>query len=642
MSVRRPDRLRDPLVLGVALAMLLALWLVAGLFGPGVVPGADAMAHVLRLRFTVEELLPAARLDGWDPQFGLGYRVFLFYGPGYYWAGAALQALSFGALDAIGAVKALAVVSVVGLPAAVAFLARSFGLDRLASGLAALLALCVAACCGGVGMPGAFDIGLLPQALAAIPVLVCLGAAMRAAAEPRRAWILLTAVSLAAVLVVHPISAIVLAAAWALVLPTLLATDRPAPRAVAGLALAVALAAVLAAFWLVPALAHRDLRGIAMTWPMQTLGERLAALATGRSFLRGPVPVVLAAAGWLFCLSLVRARRRWALALLLAPIGYLLLAEALRLWNPIHLLTIQIAHRGLGYVGVIAMLPAAVLLAHVAGRLGRAGPALALGLAAAAALAAAAPLRPLARSDVPAPAFEELAREIAAHVPEGSRFVTSVPRARHTTGVRWPAGWLGWAAQRPIFDFFNPESTPVAIDLVDAPGTILSRPPDEIADLLSRMGVSHVAVVELATAGGLVASPRFRTVWESPPFALLAVVPRPGWPEPASGIATEAPTAARRTLARPEHWVIAVDASADTTATLALGWSPGWRATLDGRPASLWRSHESLVNVRLPAGASTLELVYARDGWDAAGALVSLAGIAALGVAVFRRSLFGA
>src|SRR5690606_14944093 len=151
------------------------------------------------------------------------------------------------------------------LPAAVAFLARSFGLDRLASGVAALLALCVAACCGGVGMPGAFDVGLLPQALAAIPVLMCLGSAMRVATEPRRIWVLLTAVSLAAVLIVHPISAIVLAAAWLLVLPTLLATDRPAPRALAGLALAVALAAVLAGFWLVPALAHRDLRGVAMT-----------------------------------------------------------------------------------------------------------------------------------------------------------------------------------------------------------------------------------------------------------------------------------------------------------------------------------------------------------------------------------------
>src|SRR5690606_5494371 len=158
--VRALDRLRDPLALGVALAMGLSLWLVAGLLGPGVPPGADALAHVLRVRFTVEELLPAARLDGWDPQLRLGYRAFLFYGPGYYWAAAALQVLSFGALDAMGAVKALAVLSLVALPAAVAFLARSFGLDRLASGLAALLALCVAACCGGVGLPGAFDVGL--------------------------------------------------------------------------------------------------------------------------------------------------------------------------------------------------------------------------------------------------------------------------------------------------------------------------------------------------------------------------------------------------------------------------------------------------------------------------------------------------
>src|SRR5690606_16168696 len=100
-----------------------------------------------------------------------------------------------------------------------------------------------------------------------------------------------------------------------------------------------------------------------------------------------------------------------------------------------------------------------------------------------------------------------------------------------------------------------------------APNELLSRPPEAVADLLSRLGVAHVAVLELAPARALVASPRFRTVWEEPPFALLAVVPRPDGPDPAAGVATEAPAVVRRTLARPERQAFAVDASADTTAT---------------------------------------------------------------------------
>jgi hypothetical protein len=140
------------MAVGLVAAVGLTLWMLAGLWGPEPPSGGDTMAHLVREEFAIHQLLP--RLDGWQPRFGLGYQQFLLYGPGFTWLVALVHWLGLGALSVAGALKVAAVLAVVALPLATAFLARSFGLDARAAGLAAILSLCVLSPFGGVGLPG--------------------------------------------------------------------------------------------------------------------------------------------------------------------------------------------------------------------------------------------------------------------------------------------------------------------------------------------------------------------------------------------------------------------------------------------------------------------------------------------------------
>jgi uncharacterized membrane protein YfhO len=135
-------------------------------------------------------------------------------------------------------------------------------------------------------------------------------------------------------------------------------------------------------------------------------------------------------------------------------------------------------------------------------------------------------------------------------------------------------------------------------------------------------------------------SDRFELVWREPPIAIFALRPRPGQPDPAALVATGAPAAARLTRADPERLRIRVDASAATSATVAVAWSPKWHGRVDGRPVELGHTADGLVAVRLPAGQSTLELAYGPDGWDRLGVVISaltLVLLAAFGVYRLRR-----
>ncbi len=152
-----PEAGRAPAIVaaaGTLLALGLALWLLAGLWGPNPPSGDDTMAHLVRAGFTIKALLPHFKLDGWQPQFGTGYQQFLFYGPGFTWLVALLRWLSFGALSVPGAFKAASALAYLALPPSVAYLAASFGLGRRAAGIAAILSLCVASPYGGVACRG--------------------------------------------------------------------------------------------------------------------------------------------------------------------------------------------------------------------------------------------------------------------------------------------------------------------------------------------------------------------------------------------------------------------------------------------------------------------------------------------------------
>ena len=316
----------------LVVAVLLALWFTAGAWGDRPPSGEDTMGHLVLSQFAVEELFSRGQIDGWQPRFTLGYELFLFFGPGFAWIVAALRALSLGTLSHVAAFKLVTIGSFVVFPLSVAFLARSFGLTRAAAGLAAILSLAVNSLFGGVGLHGLFAAGLILHQLGAIAFCLCLGGVLRVVTNPTWRWTVFTGASAAALILTHARSAVVLtvmatiillmvvvrhglARAWAeqvLVLgrkrlralvqaelrthlarqglstdPTTVveAEHRPPPDVVLSrtafvhLLVAGWLALGLAALYVIPLLAHRDLMGGLTGWPEPTLGERLRSIS---------------------------------------------------------------------------------------------------------------------------------------------------------------------------------------------------------------------------------------------------------------------------------------------------------------------------------------------------------------------------
>ena len=76
----------SPTVVGVGVAVVLALWSTSGAWG-GLPPhGEDVMSYLVRADFALPHLVAHGRLDGWFPRFYLGYQEFLFNGPGVAWS----------------------------------------------------------------------------------------------------------------------------------------------------------------------------------------------------------------------------------------------------------------------------------------------------------------------------------------------------------------------------------------------------------------------------------------------------------------------------------------------------------------------------------------------------------------------------
>ncbi len=309
---------------GIVVAVVLALWSTAGAWGSLPPHGEDVMSYLVRADFALPQLVAHGRLDGWFPRFYLGYQEFLFNGPGVTWAMAAARGVTFGLLSDAGALKVAGVLSFAALPVAMAFLARSLGLERLAAGVAAVLSLLVSSQFGP-GLQGLYAVGLVSHQLGAPIFCVALGALLRVPRDARRRWVLLGAVSLAALAITHIISVMILAVVFPL-LAIGLRRELLSRAALTRFALTGLLAAALAAWWLVPALAHRDLRGPVATWSTPPFGERVGDIVNGRILFR-PYTIWIVVAGWVYALFRVRHRRPFAIVLVAVPLVYLVIAH---------------------------------------------------------------------------------------------------------------------------------------------------------------------------------------------------------------------------------------------------------------------------------------------------------------------------
>jgi Bacterial membrane protein YfhO/6-pyruvoyl-tetrahydropterin synthase related domain len=629
----------SPTVVGVGVAVVVAVWSTRGAWGGRPPHGEDVMAYLVRADFGLPQLVAHGRLDG----------------PGVTWSMGAVRGVTGGVLSNAGALKVVGVLSFAALPAAVAFLARSLRLGRLATGIAAVLSLLVSSGFGP-GLQGLYAVGLVSHQLGAPLFCLALGALVRVPRDPRRRWMVLAAVSLAALTITHLISVMILAVVFPL-LAFGLRREHLGRAPLIRLAVTSGVAAALAAWWLIPALAHRDLRGMVATWETPPFGDRIDAIVNGQLLFRS-YTVWIVVAGWVCALVRVRHRRPFAIVLVATPLVYLVIAHwAASRW-PDNEIAVQLANRGLGYAGLLAILPLAAAIAAgarlVNRRLSRwpwAGPAAVTGALALAVVIVLSPLGPSRRVaselDPPVPQLQQAARELRRRVPDGARFVTQrdYPGEVVRTGVLLPPTWLAWASGRDSLNGWNLESSSTPQLDVEPDRYLGRRPADEQADVLSRLGVSHVVTTADPLADAFAASERFELVWRESPVAILAVRSRPEQPDPASLVTTAAPATARVTRTDPERLRMRVEASAATSATVAVAWSPKWHARVDGRPVELDRTADGLIAVRLPAGRSTVELGYEPDGWDHLGVAVSaltVVFLAAFGVhALWRRRQSG-
>lgn len=623
---------------GLLASALLGLWLTLPAWGSRPPAGDDVMAHLVRAEFGLDEIFGRGRLDGWFPRFMVGHQEFQFYGPGFTWAVGAVQLATFGLVSTTGALKVVVIASVVAIGPAVGFLARSAGLSRRAAGLAAVLALAVNNPFG-IGLAGVFTIGLYPHQLAGPLFCVALGAALRVVDDPRSRWPALLAASLAGVVVTHLITALILTILLALFLVVRVATRGLQRPALASLAASGLGAMALSAFWLVPFLAHRTERGPVTTWATEPIGARLSAIFDGR-MLFAPNVAWLVLAGLVFALARAERSRPWALAAAVAGPAFLVLAHASYSGWRGNEVTLQLANRGLGYAGLIALLPVAALLAWTSRRAGdETGWTWAADAAALAVAVVVVVVPGDARSVVrqlpePAPELVAAARALAELVPDGARFATErdFPNEIARSGISHPDLWLAHASGRNTVNIFNLESSP-------APNAGLQSerigdvPPLESARSLARMGVTHLVTLDPVTPAGLVASGSFLPVWDRDFVQILEVVPPAGQPDPASLASTPdgAPLVAELISYAPERVALTVDVPAPTWVTLGVGWSPKWQATAGGRRLPVRRAADGLVEVQVAPGRDQVELRFRRDRWDWAGGAVS--GLALLGAA---------
>jgi hypothetical protein len=117
----------------------------------------------------------------------------------------------------------------------------------------------------------------------------------------------------------------------------------------------------------------------------------------------------------------------------------------------------------------------------------------------------------------------------------------------------------------------------------------------------------------------------YPAVVEAPPETVAALQRDPAGASP-GGTTVAAYT--------PGHIRIAATATRPALLVVAESWAPGWRATLDGQPASILRTNYLSQGVIVPTGAHTVEFRYQPDSFTFGAAIsgLGLLGLLALGL----------
>lgn len=642
---------------GYVSAVFLAGWLMWGIWSDGPPVGGDTIAHLIRAEYAINQFVLNGRLDGWQPSFALGYQQHLFIGPVLSWCVAMVQGLSLGMLSTVTSFKVAIFLLFAALPLAAGYLARSFGLSRPTSGIAAILSLAVSSPFGGFGLNGLFDVGLTVNLAGAVILCLALGAMMRLMVKPSAYRALLGGVLFALLAATHGISLILAVA----ILPVLLmltvmesqmqlwlSTSRlsafqsrlirycgtsacepnrlrvtPIPQLARWVGLSALVAIALSAWIVIPLLVHYNLRGILTGWAHTPFLQRLSDIWNGHILFRNGVSVWVAI-GLVYGLWRVICGRPLALVLVLAPLAFLCLGEVFTVFAPENVVSQQIPNRGLGLAGLLSVFPLAALMTTTARVMGKFQNFCSVIIGSIFIILAMGDIRPMVRPVTPTPVALEAAAELRNLVPDGARYAMQrdFPAEIGTVGMSHPDFWMAWQSKRNTLNVFNVESSTTPTPAY-APDSMTTLPPDQVADDLSRYGVTHILLVNMEKAAMLLTAPRFKLVWQNAPLAIVSVIPRDGQPSPSSLLATQCPAQARLISSDPEKLSISVTMTKPCSATIAVAWSPKWVASLDGTPIKLNRTQEGLLTLSLPAGTHIISIAFQQDIYDKLSILVS-------------------
>lgn len=630
---RPPRRLRWTCALA---CLLIGLWALRFLAGGELAPGNDITGHLQRSAFGLREVFLEGRLDAWYPGSMLGYQLFLFYGPGLTILIGLIELLSAGLVSDAGAIKAVLVAAYLVMPYVTSRFARALGLGSITALAAGVLALAAGSTRGG-GIDGSFATGLAAQqvgvplvmlALAMIVEHVNHGATSRPAAGP-----LPLAVAVAALALTHPLSLLVLAMLTPLALVAVWIRGTFDASGWRTLVIAAGWTTALSAWWWLPAALHQDLRGPVTSFTLPGVREHLELLFEGRRGWRGVIGVVSAAGvGITLAVGIVRRSREMAALALLPVSTFVVLHASHGLLGVYSDVGRQLPNRGLVFVALLAAPATAAgvetLVRVVALLAGRRPHVLAVRSATFAVLAAVAfwsvtalEIGPVDRYR-PVEEMHDAATILADGVPDSARYAWIDGRS-NDLGVPEPQRWLAWKADRNSLTPFGPEYAPGSGTVSVASNGPSPEGVDKWIDDVRLLGASHIATGNEEKAALLDGNERLTPLLDTESLVVWRIEPAPGAPVGSLVITGESEVVDQDV----NRYVVDVRRSTPGPAEMALGYSPGWDATVDGEPTATAASVFGRLEVELPAGDHTVELRFHEPASGPIGRSITFVGI---------------
>lgn len=613
-----------------------------------VVPGNDMTGHLQRNEWGIEELFLEGRLDGWFPGLMLGYQLFLFYGPGLTVLVALADLLTLGTVSDAGALKMVMVAGLIATPIVTLRFARAFGLRPFVAGAAGILSLAAGSTRGG-GIDGTFATGLAAQQVGlplAVFALALVTEAVSRASPPRRTGPLPLAFTVAALALTHPLSLLLTAMLTPICLGAVAVQGTFDRAGIRRLLTSAAWAIGLSAWWWLPAMIGSDLRGPTSSFTLPGVWEHVELLVTGDRGWRGIVGPIATLAVAAALVDGVVARDRRLLALALLPVtsfGLLHLTHGLLgIYSDVGR---QLPNRGLVLVAVVAT-PAAAAgidawVQRAPGSLRRRIPGAHDGSVTWTVLCGltlwsvlSLDIGPVDRYR-PEPVLFEAADILGDEVPDSARYGW-IDGDSGDLGVPEPQRWLTWKSGRN-------SQTPFVIET--APGAsavgFVSRGPIDAGDAgrwiarTRRLGITHVATGNSVKAAMLAGHRDLTPLLEHDSLVIWRIEARPGAP---TGSIVPA-SAARIVDHDGDTYVIdiTVDRSMGEPTPLALGYSPGWSASIDGENVDVTRSNDDRVAIVLPEGDHRVALRFDEEPPGPVGRAIATATLVLAGGRTFRR-----